>query len=103
MARSAFLAGLRGKHLQQQVERSRAEGTQVADAIAAAGLERSGTFDYAGNGDAAMASRVAVAVASRARGAALRQRPARAEALPRGLRQQPRIGLGRGPHAERRD
>ena len=55
-----------------------------------------------GHRDAAVAGGVAVAVAGRAGGAALRQGPARGEALPRGLRQQPRIRLGRGAHAERR-
>ena len=55
-----------------------------------------------GDRDAAVAGRVAVAVAGRPGGAALRHGPAGREALPRGLRQQPRIRLGRGAHAQRR-
>jgi 4-carboxymuconolactone decarboxylase len=103
---TARLRGLSGEHLEQQIERRHAERTHVGNAIAAAGLERDRALDGTGlgcpyNGEAAMPGRVAVAIASRAGGATLGQGPSRGEALPRGLRQQPRIGLGRGAHAER--
>src|SRR5260370_19287832 len=74
----------------------------VADAIAAAGFERDRALGSSGNGDAAVAGRIAISIAGWARRSALGHGPRRREALPRGLRQQQRIGLRRGAHAEGR-
>src|SRR5262245_1365010 len=95
-------AGLGRKHVKQQVECSRGEGMHVAEAIAAAGCERDCALASSGNSDAAVAGRIAVSIAGRARRSALGHGPRRREALPGGLRQQQRVGLRRGAHAEGR-
>ena len=89
------------QHIQQQVECRGAEGAHVGDAVRATGFERDRPLGRSGHGDAAVAGRIAISIAARPGRSALGQGPARREALPRGLRQQPRIGLGRGAHAER--
>src|SRR5262249_50691150 len=55
-----------------------------------------------GDSDAAVPGRIAISIAGRARCSALGHGPRRREALPRGLRQQQRVGLRRGAYAEAR-
>src|SRR5262249_10426791 len=101
-ARSRARGGVAGKHVQQQVECGRGEGMHVAEAIAAARFERECALGSSGNSYAAVAGWIAISIAGRARCSALGHGPRRREALPRGLRQQQRIGLRRGAHAEAR-
>src|SRR5215831_13963398 len=89
-------------HVREQVKRGHRERMHVAETIAAPGFEGDRALVRSGNSDAAVTGGIAVSITGRPRCSALRHRPCRREALPCGLRQEPRVGLGRGAYSEGR-
>src|SRR5579883_3671083 len=77
--------------LDQQFERRRREAQHIRLPVRAAGLERDRALDGSHDREAAMAGRIAVAIAARARCARFRKPPARRKSLDDGPRQEKRV------------
>ena len=86
------------QRLVEQFQRALGESFHVLAPVGAAGFQRDRPLDRPADRDAAMARRIAVAVAGRPGRAGFAETPGRAVLFPDAPRAQQRIGFGRGPH-----